>query len=135
MGSTSQQSATPAEPKVLVVDDEELVRTVVVAALKKAGYATVTVSNGRDALQLLETTTDELSCVVLDNRMPGLPGTEVLQTIRERWPRTPVVLCSGHVLEAKTDESKWTRVLQKPYRIAELQAAVADLVKVSQEAE
>lgn len=117
---------------MLVVDDEELVRTVVVAALKKAGYATVTVSNGRDALQLLETDSGDVNCVVLDNRMPGLPGTEVLQTIRERWPQTPVVLCSGHVLEAKTDESIWTRVLQKPYRIAELQAAVTDLLNVSQ---
>jgi CheY-like chemotaxis protein len=75
-------------PTVLVVDDEPDVRLVARLVLTSAGYAVAEASNGEDALKLLERDAPDL--VLLDVRMPGIDGWEVLRRARAE-PATSAV--------------------------------------------
>jgi DNA-binding response OmpR family regulator len=82
---------------ILVVDDEPVVRDVVVRYLRRDGYATLEAANGDDARELIETRNPAL--VVLDVMLPGTDGLELCRWIRAR-SALPVIL-----LTARTDES------------------------------
>ena len=86
-----------AQPTVLVVDDDEAVRTVVSWQLEAAGYAVVQASDGGQALAGLEHHAPDL--VVLDLTLPVVAGLDVLRTVREgRTPAAadlPVIVLSG----------------------------------------
>jgi two-component system, OmpR family, response regulator ResD len=82
---------------ILVVDDEPVVRDVVVRYLRRDGYATLEAANGDDARELIQTRDPAL--VVLDVMLPGTDGLELCRWIRAR-SALPVIL-----LTARTDES------------------------------
>jgi two-component system, cell cycle response regulator DivK len=84
---------------ILVADDDPSVRSVWVEALRQAGYRPIEATTGREALELMRTVVPEL--VVLDLRMPGLSGQEVVASVRHSptlW-QTPVLIISGHLEE------------------------------------
>lgn len=80
--------------RMLFVDDEEELVSAVVERLQIRGIATVGETSGQDALDRLGT--EDFDIVVLDVKMPGLGGLEVIQRIKERHPDLPVILLSGH---------------------------------------
>ena len=84
-------------PTVLVVDDEPIVRDVVVRYLQRAGYETLEANDGDHARALLEERTPDL--VVLDVMLPGTDGLELCGWIRERSP-LPVILLTARGEEA-----------------------------------
>ncbi len=79
--------------RVLVVDDEESIRNILQRILKEAGYDAVTAANGQEALDKVSQLTPEV--VVLDIKMPGMSGMEVLQRIAANWPDVCVVMASA----------------------------------------
>jgi len=81
------------QERVLVVDDEETVRDLLQRVMKEAGYDVVTAANGRDALDKLSQL--NAGVVLLDMRMPGMSGMEVLQEITTNWPETCVVMVTA----------------------------------------
>jgi len=84
---------TPAI-RVLVVDDEQVFRDTLVKVLTARGMQVVAVPGGGEALAyLLEHRVD---VVVLDLKMPGLDGLEVLRRIRQLSPRPKVIMLTGH---------------------------------------
>jgi two-component system, OmpR family, response regulator len=80
---------------ILIADDDPLIREVWADALGQAGYRTVQAGDGREALSLMTKVLPDL--MILDLRMPGLSGNEVLQRVRERsdLARIPVLISSG----------------------------------------
>ena len=82
---------------ILVVDDEPVVRDVVVRYLRRDGYDTLEASNGDDARELIQTR--EPSLVVLDVMLPGTDGLELCRWIRGR-SRLPVILLTARVHES-----------------------------------
>jgi len=70
--------------KVLVVDDEETVRNLLQRTLKEAGYTVATAANGEEALH--EVSQQEPEAVLLDIKMPGLSGIDVLAKLTDDWP-------------------------------------------------
>ena len=80
--------------KVLVVDDERNIRLTLTRTLESAGLEITTAVNGEEALALMER--QEFDLVLLDLRLPGMPGTEVLARLRERHPGLPVVMITAH---------------------------------------
>ena len=84
---------TGEQGRILVVDDEEKVRTVIQRILKEAGYDVVTAANGQEALDKMCQL--NVAVVLLDIKMPGISGIEVLQRIRTSWPETCVVMATG----------------------------------------
>ena len=83
-------------PSVLIVDDEPDHSAFVAAFLQRNGYQTRSVPNGRDALSAL--LNNGFDAVVLDVRMPGMSGIDLLEIIRSylRWHALPVAIVTAH---------------------------------------
>ena len=80
-------------PRVLVIDDEPVVRLSYAMSLAPV-YETQTASDGSEALSLMQRSPADV--VLLDERMPGLHGLDVLKTIKEKWPQSEVVIITGY---------------------------------------
>jgi DNA-binding response OmpR family regulator len=80
--------------RILVVDDELDFLETIVKRLERRGYKASGTASGREALNYLEN--NEVDVVVLDVRMPGMDGIQVLGEIVTKWPLTQVILLTGH---------------------------------------
>jgi putative two-component system response regulator len=116
--------------RILVIDDEAVIRMLVVEILEAAGHQVVDASSAERALQLLDE--DEFDLVVSDVIMPGLSGLELLEALRTQRASLPVVLVTG-AGTYETLSQALTRgaagLVTKPFAHAELQAAVADALE------
>ena len=83
-----------ANPQLLIVDDEERFLTTTKALLQKRGFTTFISTNGPNAMKILDT--ERIDVVILDIKMPGLDGVEVLRVIKKRHPLVEVIMLTGH---------------------------------------
>lgn len=88
---------------ILWADDEIDLLKPHIMFLRSKGYDPVTVNNGRDALELVET--QHFDLVILDENMPGLTGLETLQRIKEIAPQTPVIMITKSEEENIMDQA------------------------------
>lgn len=86
-------------PRILVVEDEDLLRELLAQALEGEGYECAEAGLGSKALEMLGE--DSFDLVISDVRMPGLSGVDLLKLIKERWPDTAVIMATG-VMDAHT---------------------------------
>ena len=86
---------------VLVVDDNDQVRSFEEETLKKVGYNVITAADGRRAYEIYRTQRDRIDLVVLDILMPGMDGEQCLQAIMEFHPGARIIICSGLINEEK----------------------------------
>jgi CheY-like chemotaxis protein len=101
--------------RILVVDDEPVVRGLVVELLNGAGHEVVTAASGEEALALL----DGVDLLVCDVGLPGVSGEAVVETARTRRPGLPAVLMTGDPAEPRPG------ALAKPFTRSDLLKAVA----------
>ncbi len=85
--------AEPLKHRILVVDDEECIRSVFHALLQREGYEVATAENGFDALLKLRQFLPDL--VISDLNMPRMSGFEFLSVLRRRFPKVLVIASSG----------------------------------------
>ena len=78
----------------MIVDDERAIREELAYALAYEGYETVEATDGEAGLAELESGT--VSAVLLDIKMPGIDGMEVLARAKESWPHVPIIMISAH---------------------------------------
>ncbi len=81
--------------KILIVDDEENIRKSLKMIFEYEGYATLEASSGEEALQLIDETVG-LDLILLDIRLPGLDGLELLSELKQRPYSPEVIMISGH---------------------------------------
>ena len=119
--------------KVLVVDDEPLLRELVIEVLREEGYAAVAASDGGAMLELLATERPDL--VLMDVMMPGLDGHAAYLAMRSRddLPPIPVVMMSAAVTPDRLDPSI-AAFLRKPFDLDQLLDTVAMLIAPSDSA-
>jgi DNA-binding NtrC family response regulator len=80
--------------RILLVDDEPEIPRVLAKRLARRGYVCATARNGGEALDLMR---DSLyAIVILDVKMPVMGGMEALEHIVRNWPRTRIIILSGH---------------------------------------
>ncbi|MGE4293255.1 MAG: response regulator [Desulfovibrio sp.] len=84
----------PADPRVLIVDDESGIRTVVGLALRDQGYEVLSAQSGEEALELFHE--HHPPVVVTDIKMPGMDGLELLAELKRRNPDVEVIMVTGH---------------------------------------
>ncbi len=122
-GTASTESELTRTETILVVDDEESFRTVVVRQLKNAGFSTIEARDGTEAIQLFAERQDEIIAVLLDLVMPNTSGGQTLAMLRYYAPALPVVVTSGYseldALSLKGAE-RGVGFLRKPFTAAEL---------------
>lgn len=116
---------TSERPLLLVVEDEALVRELIVLELEDAGYEVVEAEDGPSALAILERET-RVQLLFTDIRLPGgMTGWDIAEHARSMRPGLPVIYTTGY----SSDELRLVagaHFLKKPYRPAAVIAAVAE---------
>ena len=116
---------------VLVVEDEGSVRELTATVLQELGYRVITAEDGQRALALLQARND-INLLISDVVMPGgINGFELAEQSNALKPDLPVMLVSGHPLDARVsgERERWLEhLLQKPYRSDELARFVAHML-------
>ncbi|MBK1825649.1 response regulator [Haloferula rosea] len=125
------RSATASEiQKVLVVDDEESIRGLFELALESEGRTARSCSSGRAALDLVGR--DSFDLILLDLRMPGLSGIDVLREMRRMADKTRVVICSAFIPPMAFVEAVRfgvTTFVAKPVTLNVLRRVVSDALE------
>jgi two-component system cell cycle sensor histidine kinase/response regulator CckA len=108
--------------KILLVEDEDQLRIATVTALEKRGFSVISAADGPTAVDLFRAQANEIGVVVLDLRLPGLPGQEVFRQIRSIRPKMKVMFTSAYDAKAADALSDHCtlRFLQKPYLFSDL---------------
>ncbi|MDT8399345.1 MAG: response regulator [Pseudomonadales bacterium] len=113
---------------VLLVDDEEAVRTTAQQMLSLLGYRVYQAVDGKDAAWVFQAHQDEIDLAIIDMIMPDMGGLECLQTLRQLDPALMIILSSGYSkeeIEARLQEEHVAGFLQKPYRLQQLSDLMA----------
>jgi len=111
------------EGTILVIDDEEIVRTMTSEMLTPQGLKVLTAESGAAGVALYEERRADIGLVLLDYSMPEMGGEETFRELRKLRPDVPVLLSSGFGQEEATRRFKGqdlTGFIQKPYRLAAL---------------
>jgi PAS domain S-box-containing protein len=113
---------------VLVADDEEVVRDMAAATLRRFGYRVLIAENGEEAVDLFRRHKDETVAVLLDITMPVMGGEEAFRRIVEIQPEVRVLITSGYneadAVQRFTGHGGSTGFIQKPYTAIRLAKAV-----------
>ena len=124
--STTVPGAQSREPtRVLVVDDDKLVRRFMAESLRSLQYHVTEAESGTQALATMER--ERFALLVVDFAMPGMNGADAARAAQERQPGIKVLMVSGYADSAAVEAALGTaRQLRKPFDLAELGAAVAE---------
>lgn len=132
--SSAQSIHAPPSPhaagKVLVAEDDALVRRVIVRALRLAHYEVHEVEDGDRAMALIDREGDWVA-MCIDGVMPGRPSADVIEAFTTRFPGRPVLLCSGHLPDALENRGLIggnVAFLAKPFTPSDLQRALATAI-------
>jgi DNA-binding NtrC family response regulator len=115
----------PAKNRILVVDDEDALRTVLSSELEGEGYHVRSAADGQEAINILGD--QEFDLILLDIKMPNVDGFEVLKFVKERQPKTKVVMLTGFADLKNAIESKKLGAedfVSKPYDLVDLLTTV-----------
>ena len=116
--------------RILVVDDEEDIRLLLEEILVKDGYDVVSASDGREAIDALES--ERFDLVMTDLVMPGLNGVDVMEACQRLRPPCPVIMFTGH----PSGESLlgllspgYAALVTKPFSVSEIRETVASVLE------
>ncbi len=119
--------------KILVVDDEQMIRDLAVKILTRAGHEVMTAESGREGIAAFEKSADEIGLVLMDVTLNDLSGTDAIREIRLISPDIPCILSSGRNFEEITlpgDLVGQIHYLEKPYRARQLSSLVNDILEI-----
>ncbi len=127
--SSDTSGASPAaEPKtILLIDDEQSVRSIVMKILRRANYTVLEADCGESALALSESHAGKIDLVISDLYMPGLHGPAVAEKLSAARPGLKVLFISGYSdndVVGRTGVPAGSNFLQKPFSGQDLTAAV-----------
>jgi two-component system, cell cycle sensor histidine kinase and response regulator CckA len=119
---------------ILLVEDEEGLRSLNARGLRSRGYSVIEASNGIEALEALEERNGAVDLVVSDVVMPEMDGPTLLKTMRGRNPDLKIIFVSGYAedaFEKSLPENQQFAFLPKPFTLSQLVAAVKETMALS----
>jgi DNA-binding NtrC family response regulator len=119
--------------KILVVDDEQMIRDLAARILTRAGYEIELAESGQAGVDRFHQLGSEIGLVLLDLSLDDLSGEDVLAHLRLTSPELPCIISSGHSLSDFELPEKLrpnTYLLEKPYRASQLSQLVAEILEV-----
>jgi len=120
---TEPEEARQLKLRILLVDDDELIRESVAPMLEMLGHQVLTASGGASALRLLESS-GAMDLMILDMNMPGMSGADTLPRVLELCPGMPVVMATGfsdHEIAPLLAGHPEVSILRKPFSMKEFQ--------------
>jgi len=133
-GTTSRRIASGNE-RILVVEDEESVRSFALEVLRRQGYQVDAAVDGVDAIERLDALENPVDLILTDVIMPRMNGPELAAKVSERWPGTKILFMSGYTasyIEARGLLSGGHPILIKPFRTEDLASRVRELLDFSE---
>jgi two-component system cell cycle sensor histidine kinase/response regulator CckA len=138
----AREPAAEAKPRadltgqgtILLVEDEEGLRSLNARGLRSRGYSVIEASNGIEALEALEEKNGAVDLVVSDVVMPEMDGPTLLKTMRGRNPDLKIIFVSGYAedaFEKSLPENQQFAFLPKPFTLSQLVAAVKETMAPS----
>jgi CheY-like chemotaxis protein len=125
-GSDTGKSDGAPHGRVLVVEDDLLVAELAAGMLGELGFEAAIVHSAKEALERLKA--DKPTVIFSDIVMPGgISGVELARKVRERFPELPILLTTGY--SEQVAKSHGFPILQKPYELDSLAAALSQLLK------
>src|ERR1700716_4382383 len=120
------QTAVP--PKILVVEDEMMVRMRAVDIVEDAGFTPIEAVNADEALAILESRSD-IELLFTDIQMPGsMDGLKLAYAVHERWPLIKIILVSGQLKLTDDDKPADSRFFGKPLDVKQMIAEMQDMM-------
>ena len=120
--------------RILVVDDEEPLRTLVARGLTMDGHTCMTASDGAEALDMLIAEQGRFDLLLTDIRMPLMDGIALALAAKQAFPDLPIMLMTGYAEQrerARSLEAIVSEVMAKPFTIAELRETVMKVIERS----
>ena len=117
--------------RILVIEDEEVVRNTTSAILESLGYQVTTAADGQEGVAAYEKGREEIDLVLLDMVMPQMDGKECMERLRRIDPRVRVVVITGYTTPDGGDWFDLSRpdaVVAKPLTVGELGRVVAEVI-------
>ena len=119
--------------RLLIVDDEEGIRSLLTTFLTRAGYTVLEAADGKEAVSIFEDRADDIDCAIVDMSMPQMDGLETCQKMREINADCPLFVCSGMVddrVRQFCDESGGAPIdfISKPFQFRDLVAKIKDCI-------
>ncbi len=112
--------------KILLIEDELVVREVITDMLAALGHQVLAVDSGEKGLGRLASG-ESVDIVLTDLKMPGMSGWEVLQAIKARWPHLPAGIITGTPELLQEQREPVDVVMRKPIRLDALREAIGRL--------
>jgi len=117
--------------KLMIVDDEKLICWTLSKTFTQEGYDVICFNSGEQALEGMRE--DPAHAMILDLRLPGMNGLDVLEAIRESHPETKILMISAYGSEDARKRAKELGVLEffdKPLNLAELKETIAKAFEI-----
>jgi DNA-binding NtrC family response regulator len=123
------EKPSPLSEPVIVVEDDPLLRGLMMDILSEIGLLSESFNTADDALIHMLSASHSHSLVISDHGLPGkLKGSDFIAVVKARWPSTATILTSGYSLDPSIVPAS-TTYLEKPWSMNELVAAVAELLQ------
>jgi CheY-like chemotaxis protein len=118
--------------RVLVVEDDTIIRGIVARVLTSRGYDVIVAANGEDALELVQSRSHPPHLLLTDVVMPGISGPKLAAKLRVHWPRLRVLYMSGYTfaeMDEDTAPDPTEAFVSKPFSPQELCSHVEQLLR------
>lgn len=111
--------------KILIVDDEKTITTLLTMTLSAVGYATTCAGNGKEGLERLAE--EDIDLIISDICMPEMDGLQLLQMVRQQYPDIGVIIITGnpgHYLPEDIIRAGAIGLVGKPFKLKDLLAII-----------
>lgn len=116
--NTPRPGEAPPADRILVVDDDDSFRVMLIETLKVSGYTAIGAESGKEAIDLLNE--GNIAAVITDVKMPGMSGISLARQVRNNWPQVPVILVTAYMHlddEPVSPALVSDGILMKPFKI------------------
>lgn len=131
MPNLEAETALRGTETILLVDDNEALRSIIKEILTEAGYKVHAAINGENAIQTAKGMKVPAHLLITDVVMPNMSGPELAKRVQTDWPNTKVLYLSGHVAESLEDSTTFppgTQFLEKPFSTTVLKKKIRQIL-------
>jgi len=122
--------------KILAIDDDSIIRTLLSNSLSKAGYNVVTAADGESGL--MKAANEKPDIVITDYQMPGISGLDVITELKKSYPGLPVILLTAHgdvALTIKSIQLGAYDFIEKPIQMQEVLEVIKNGLEISRQSQ